>query len=708
MLANLTWSGVVRSDPGLLRLRLALRATATVGLVAVVMQVVGPAVGLPAIVATLLGGMVGMNGSFAVSGRAPVDAALTLTAYPVAAALGVVPAALLAGHRTVQLLGFVVAMVIAVFVRRFGPRAFVYGMVGWFAYFFTVFLKADVGMLLPLLAVVATATAVVVLVGAVLVPDRPAATYRAARTAFRQRVRALAATAADVVTEEIAGHRAVGRLHAAGLRLVEAALIIDAQLSGSGREEALVVRRTLMDAELAAEELAGAVTRLTGTPPEVLQPLARALEALGRGDHAEARRLLPQVGECAPDVPCDLGATHDATAAASRLADVLDGATRAEAPEHVREFEPAVDLFSGNLPGSAPAAVNALDGSTTGLSLNTRLCLQTALAAPVALGLGLLLSPTRYYWAVLACFLVLTGTFTTGEATTKGVNRVVGTLAGLLAATVAVHLTGHDTVAVVAVMLACVFVGLYFFRVSYAFMAFAVTTLMGELYNVLHEFSDSLLMLRVVETAVGAAVAVVVVLAVLPVRTARAVAAAEQAFLDALDTLLRDVADRLSRPGRTSSLLYDARRLDAQLHQVALVSRPAAGPVLAGLSSRSAVRAVGGYTHVAYRARALAALVTQVEPGSAPLSAALAQDLRERLRGKGFAPDVAQRRALEAAAGEPKPAVARSLAELRRAVDELAPTPLEAQDDEQQEPAEPAPTSLTEEEGISAAGRRTS
>lgn len=179
-------------------------------------------------------------------------------------------------------------------------------------------------------------------------------------------------------------------------------------------------------------------------------------------------------------------------------------------------------------------------------------------------------------------------------------------------------------------MLLCVFTGLYLFRVSYAAMTFAVTTLMGELYNVLGVFSGSLLRLRLEETVLGAGVALVVVLAVLPIRSGHAQNAAQRSFLVSLDELLDSAALRLAAPGRRSDLLLDVRRLDSQLHQVAVVARPSGGPTLLGLSRPASWRPIAPYSVVAHRARALVAQITDEEPGSAPGLADRLQLLREK------------------------------------------------------------------------------
>ena len=651
------WDLLVGSDPGLLRLRLGVRAALAVGLVVAAMNLVAPQVGIPTIVAILLGGMIAMNGSFAASSRTPRDAAVTLAYFPLAAAAGVLTACLVAGHRLAELVTFVLVMIVAVFVRRYGARGFQYGMIAWLAYFFTMFVGFRLGQFWDVIAVVGTAGACVALAAIVLAPDRPTAAYAAARRAFDVRVRGLADAARDALTGAVPPERTERLLHAKGFRVVEAALIVDGYLSATGGSEqqvrrAAAIRHGLLEVELAAEELAAAATDLalmSDLPASLRSELVAALGALdgfrlraARGHVAElARRTSDLVEELPTPV---LRRVRDALRALQQLIDGLDHssgdvAARAWVPPDVREFTPAVPLFLGNLPSTSPTAIAAIaatgDGATwwSRRSLNTRLCLQVAVAGSIAVFAGDLLSGKRYYWAVLACFLVLTGTFTTGEIAAKGAYRVLGTVAGLIAATITVHLTGHHDSAIIAVILVCVFLGLYFFRISYAVMAFAITTVMGQLYNVLHEFSDSLLLLRLAETVLGATVGIAVALVVLPVRTADVRATAIDAFLRDLRGLVDDVRQRLETGVRTSNLFLDARRLDGQLHQLAQLVLPAGGQTLLGLAGRRASRRLVPFTEAAYCARALAAAVAERPPHPPELVELINAEGRKLSRG---------------------------------------------------------------------------
>ena len=427
-------------------------------------------------------------------------------------------------------------------------------------------------------------------------------------------------------------------LPAKGFRVVEAALIVDGYLAALPQDEespaAAQIRRGLLDVELAAEGLATIVGRLVRRelPAGFRRELAAALDHVHRWELTAAGRraaaLAQGLGDL-DDLPTDVA--RDLRAASRVLLQLIDGLKTASdpagtrslpIPAHVQSFTPAVNLFLGNLPATSPSAVTAISDGTSWWSrrsLNTRLCIQVAVAGSVAVFAGDLLSGRRYYWAVLACFLALTGTFTTGEIAVKGANRVIGTFFGFIVAAITVHFTGSHDAAIVGVVLACIFLGLYFYRVSYAVMAFAITTVMGQLYNVLHEFSDQLLLLRLAETALGAVVGIGVALVVLPVRAADVRAVGIDAFLAALRSLLEDVRERLATGVKTADLFYDARRLDGQLHQLALLALPTGGQTLIGLSGRRASRRLVPFMETAYIARALAVSVgrfsLQVEKG---------------------------------------------------------------------------------------------
>jgi hypothetical protein len=295
----------------------------------------------------------------------------------------------------------------------------------------------------------------------------------------------------------------------------------------------------------------------------------------------------------------------------------------------VVEFEAVVGLAFGNLPGSPAVAADVPArhvrwNPLSRLSLVNRQAIQVAVAGGLAILVGRELSTTRYYWAVIAAFIMFAGTGTRAETFIKGVNRVLGTLVGLVASIWFADLTAGHTSAVLVVIVASMFCGFYLIQVSYAYMIFFVTIMVGQLYSVLHEFSDGLLVLRLEETAIGAAIGFGVALVVVPLSTRDTVRTARDNLLTALATLLTAAAQRLSGGGAatpTPGLDLLARSLDDRVRQLALVAKPLTRPLLWGNSPPRTRHRLALYAATATHARSLTVALRQTGRTEGPVVA---------------------------------------------------------------------------------------
>jgi uncharacterized membrane protein YccC len=262
--------------------------------------------------------------------------------------------------------------------------------------------------------------------------------------------------------------------------------------------------------------------------------------------------------------------------------------------------------------------------------MTSRQAVQVALAGLLAILIGTAVSPTRYYWAVIAAFVTFTGTGTRSETFLKAANRVVGTLVGLVASILLAHVTAGDTVAVLATILGSVFFGFYLIRISYAYMIFFITIMLGQLYTVLGTFTDSVLVLRLEETAAGAGVGFLVALLVAPLSTRDTARYARDELLRALGDLLDAAAAFAS--GDRVDLDAMSRTLDDRARQLLLVARPLTRPLMAGPRSRTTRHRLGVYVAAVTEARALTMALTR-RPVSEPETAAtVARALAESAR----------------------------------------------------------------------------
>lgn len=529
-----------------------------------------------AVIALVFGVMLGMEVGFAGPMVSRPRAGLVMFSWLPLPTIAMLALGLGIGEdRTATLVVLALLFAAGTYARRFGPLGFLGGVAGFIGYFLGFFLREHGGIGLGDFWWMA---AELLVAGAVALVVELTLFYPARKRAARRAVRSYRARATDIARlsvklldapSEPARARALRRLQRRANRLNEAALIADARITDldrapSGWPEPAVCRRLMADDEAATLELAH-VSELhseRNLPARVRELVCGALAALARrddhavssaaatlthmlethttvgadtfGERAGVRRLLGALG-----VLIDTHAAwHAAPAAAVLNGSALRHVERAAAPP---ASSPVV-LFGGWLPGAAfisHAASTQPDGERSGwgrlqLSPHVRAGVQMLVAGGGAIVAGSMLSGYRFYWSALAAFFILAGASNTGEQVRKGAYRVAGTAAGIGLGMVTARLAGTNTVAVIAVVLVSLCLGLYLFRINYALMLFGFTVAVAELYVEFGEFSDHLMVLRLEETAIGAAVTALAVILVLPLRPTRVIRAAAGKFASSL------------------------------------------------------------------------------------------------------------------------------------------------------------------------------
>ncbi|MEV6611175.1 FUSC family protein [Kutzneria sp. NPDC051319] len=607
----------VASDPGLSRLWSAASATFAMASGLAVefgFALVTGANAMGTLIAMLLGAVVAMMGAMALGSGSAWAKTRTAALFPVAFGIGMLAGALVDGNTDLMLAVFVAVMFAAVFVRRFGVDFFFYGFMGWMGYFFAAFLHTTVAMLPGLLITVIVATVWVLLLSVTVLRVNSAKTLARVVRAFDARARAVSRATSDLLscTDSRRFDRSRRRLHARLAGVTEAALMVEGWSAESGALPAGTspsrLRRKLIDAQHALDQLVTAAEALVGT--DHARAAARVADRLARRDDRRAAEL----ARVLPDEHFAVAVTELVTIASGSddtTDDVLD------------EFEPSISLAFGALPGSPAVAkdVPARGGHWNPLArldMTTRQAIQVAVAGALAIVAGEALSPARYYWAVIAAFVMFAGTATRTETFVKGLNRIAGTMFGLVASVLFAEITAGSTAGVLAVIVGSMFLGFYLLRISYLYMIFFVTVMVGQLYSVLNEFSTDLLVLRLEETAIGAAIGFLVALVVTPLSTKDTVRSARDAVLTALADLLDAAADR-------RDLDAVSRTLDTKLWQLALVARPLTVPMLNGTVSPRTRHRLALYASLGMHARALRRPDPQLSPACRSLADAVRQ-----------------------------------------------------------------------------------
>ncbi|MFI6039442.1 FUSC family protein [Streptomyces sp. NPDC051315] len=653
---------VVASDPGLLRLTAGLRTVGAIALTLAVLSVLGANV-----THLVAGAIAAMVSTFAIREKQRGPQAVTLAlGLPVAFA-SVSLAALLSSRVVLGDVFFVVLIFCAVYGRRFGDRGTALGLIGFQVYFLSLFVSATRSTLPGFWGAIAVAFVCSAVARFVLVPQTSAGVLLRLRQAFRARLAQLLDAQLDLFDagpDEAA--KALERVREGTARLHETAMMIQSRLEEGTPDEATarLVQRRVADAEIAAERLGlllltargaeradtltlhlpGAPVPASGRLPvreEATDVLRRDLRALGlllRHPVADGTGLaqvrnrllgyreeenLPSASPAVRDVFRGVG---EAARAVLGLRIALDGPQDEsdDSPETARSRE-ELDAEDAAIGGEEAEPEQA-----TGLRRpTTRAAVQVAVGSSLAMVGGELLSTHRWYWAVLTCWIVFINTASTGEILVKGYRRLLGTVLGVIAGIVLAGAVGHHTWTAFAVVLLCVFAMFYTAPLSHTLMSFFVTAALGVLYTLLHTYSLSVLVLRVEETALGAACGIVAAALVLPVGTDRRTNELLTTVLDRLTDVTEGAVDQLSG-APAADLLDRARDLDQALADLRAATQPLTHPVTPLRTRRETARYVVALLETcAYHARSLAATAELL-----PTHPSIAADPRLRTAGQ--------------------------------------------------------------------------
>ena len=184
--------------------------------------------------------------------------------------------------------------------------------------------------------------------------------------------------------------------------------------------------------------------------------------------------------------------------AAALLADALaDGAVAAA----VLRGE-ATELPENHL-AALPGPLARLRGVLSPDDPTFRRAVRLAVAAGLAEGAASLFGLTRIYWAVFAAVIVLSAP--AAQDWRRGLWRIGGTVAGLVAAFALVALVGDNGRLAFLLALAALLPAMFLMPVNYGAAVFFITCTVSMMYAVSGEESD-FLRFRVVDNAVGVAV----------------------------------------------------------------------------------------------------------------------------------------------------------------------------------------------------------
>lgn len=544
---------LLANDPAFSRLRQASRITSTI-IISVCLLIAFHFIVAPLPPAAYgLAVSLSIEGGLAVRDRTSREQLITRIIAVLVGVAMVALASALENHRYISDVVFLIIIFLAVYGRGYGQRWFAVGMFAFMSYFIGAYLRPAPDQLPALFMGAAISAAVAHLVRTRLLPDNRYLDLVRAAASVQRRVDQILGELADTARRPVFTEVDRRRLLTQEERLKEAVLMAESFIPTENRRPEPEPGRAssdlvidLFDIHLAAES--AIVLSFQAMPP------ASLVEAMLARDPKKIEDEMQRLD----------GANLKQLETAKALVWLRDVRRRLQRSLAALDESDLQDPATP--PGSAPSRRVSLSLSDPAL----RTAVQITVAAGIAMVFGLMLSRDRWFWAVLAAFLVFTNTRSRGDTAVKALQRSAGTLFGIVVGIALGTAVAGNLYVILPLSAVCIFLAFYFLAVSYATMTFFVSIVLSLLYSLMGVLTPQLLQLRLEETLIGSVAGAAVAFLVFPTRTRTALDRAVKAWCNNLTALLQDARD-----GRAGlPLIARSQALDRTYRDLAAAAKP--------------------------------------------------------------------------------------------------------------------------------------
>lgn len=548
-------------DPGFSSLRLATRGTISMLLTFFTLSFLAKHFSQPPTLA-FLGVMIALLGSMVVNdaGRKQQMISMVLMIFPALAGLGL--SISLHPFPILQMIAFLGVTFLSVYIRRFGPRWFGGGFVAFMAFCAPLFFPIPLDAVPWVLGSVVISLGLTFLIRFFLLPDRSSKIFKNHIKSFERQTELLMESVVQTCERVAAGEAFSAEIQRktfrrSVIRLNELTLLIEQLLNGGDfhgtRAQAARWQMFFFEKEISLRQVIYTFLQL--------QP---ALNGSQKNELSLALRSLQQGKEPA-QVSFEAGRDFVELFTQMRRLQktTFDETAFSETDKEETSPPPQRRMFA-----------------SSGMRVTTRQAIQATVATAIASVLGQMISSQRWYWASIAAFVIFAGA-SRGETALRAASRTIGTILGLgLGFALSLLFKDHHSLEW-ALVLVCVFLGLFGARMAFGFWSATLfTTMLAVLYDAMGQLSAQILVLRFEETLLGVLIGAVVAALILPVSTRSTI----RTSLAHLFLTLADIVGSLPAPrDHFSSRRETVSRLN-QLDRELQALRTSAAPISGRLS----------------------------------------------------------------------------------------------------------------------------
>jgi uncharacterized membrane protein YgaE (UPF0421/DUF939 family) len=554
------WDWLITTDPGLIRLRTATWAVLTAAISFEILSYAGNLLGQASPI-NLLGVIVGVS-AIAVNDPELPGQRITTVLMPVPALIAVLLAVLLPATPLIRELALLAVIFAAVRLRQYGARGTLFGLVIFMTYLFSINMGLVVSRLPWVITAIITGSLVAFLVRFVFLPIHPVVIFNQSLHAFQANAIALLAELADLVQDpqRLDHHRKALRrqLYKIGDLAIDLESLLGPPPDAAAPEDPVENWRTaLLEVELSLEALVdGAVQLLQGE-------LISSEKLAGFATLFHALQASLQSNHTRQPLPLDLFKNNGAEKGNSALSLALHRMEWAAHNLNRRAVWPVPGEIEARLEATNIVSPHPSTSQTD--AENLRVAVQATLAVGLAILAGVLISATRWYWAVIAAFVLFVRASTLEEALSRAWQRVAGTLIGVVVGIFLAEVIIDDHRLEVAILLAGFFIAYFLITLTYTGFVFVLTVVLAILYKLVGAFQPGLLVLRLEETLVGAAAGILVASFVFPRYRSAKNRQNVAKFMQKVGQLLEPVLPGLENAEQFEALRHTAGEIDEEL-----------------------------------------------------------------------------------------------------------------------------------------------